>query len=319
VRRLYIALASILVLPACHRVDATFTAPQKLAGKVVSAEVLNQGHVAFLQYCRACHGDKGNGEGPAAIGLRPPPRNFTQGEFKFGWVLDQKLPRDEDLVRIVRSNLHGSAMVGWEVPDDQLLNIIQYIKTLSDAWKDPDAVGDPVVVAKDPWKGKESAAVARGKVLYHGYTQCLTCHPAYATPEEISAASMELTGKPKTDFRPAMYQPELKESDYTAYGFKVQLLPPDFLINTVKSPRDDTPEVPDQQRQDLYRLLVAGVTGAAMPAWDPNVLPEKTNDVWALAYYVQSLMRLRETTAGLALRARLNAAPQPAEVKGGPR
>ena len=311
-RSLYVALASVLGLAGCHREDATFTAPAKLAGKMVSAQVLNEGHVAYLQYCRACHGDKGDGRGPSAEGLRPPPRNFTQGEFKFGWVLDQKLPRDEDLVRIVQGNLHGSAMLGWQVPNEKLTSIIQYIKTLSDAWKEDDAVGEPVIPAPDPWVGKEGAAVARGKLLYHGYTQCLTCHPAYATPEEISAASVELTGKPKDDFRPAMYQPEIKDSDYMAGDYKVKLLPPDFLVNEVRSPRDDS------QLADLYRLLVAGVTGAAMPAWDPNVLPEKTSDVWALAYYVRSLMRLRGTTAGLALRARLNAQPQPAAVKGGP-
>jgi mono/diheme cytochrome c family protein len=313
VRCFFVALASVLVLPGCHREDATFKEPLKLAGKTVSADVLNEGRVAYLQYCRACHGDKGDGRGPAAQGLRPPPRNFTQGEFKFGWVLDQKLPRDEDLVRTVTSNLHGSAMLGWEVPSQKLTSIIQYIKTFSDAWKDDDAVGEPVVPAPDPWVGKELAAVTRGRLLYHGYTQCLSCHPAYETPEEISQASVELTGKPKTDFRPAMYQPEIKDSDYTAGSYQVKLLPPDFLVNQVRSPRDDS------QLADLYRLLVAGVTGAAMPAWDPNVLPEKTSDVWALAYYVRSLMRLRGTTAGLALRARLDVAAQPAAVKGGPR
>jgi mono/diheme cytochrome c family protein len=313
VRCFFVALASVLVLPGCDREDATFKEPLKLAGKTVSADVLNEGRVAYLQYCRACHGDKGDGRGPAAQGLRPPPRNFTQGEFKFGWVLDQKLPRDEDLVRTVTSNLHGSAMLGWEVPSQKLTSIIQYIKTFSDAWKDDDAVGAPVVPAPDPWVGKELAAVTRGRLLYHGYTQCLSCHPAYETPEEISQASVELTGKPKTDFRPAMYQPEIKDSDYTAGSYQVKLLPPDFLVNQVRSPRDDS------QLADLYRLLVAGVTGAAMPAWDPNVLPEKTSDVWALAYYVRSLMRLRGTTAGLALRARLDAAAQPAAVKGGPR
>ena len=312
-RRLQLALAALLVVPACHRENASFTAPRTFAGKTVSAAVLNEGHVSYVQYCRACHGDKGDGRGPAAEGLRPPPRNFTLGEFKFGWVLDQKLPRDEDLVRIVTSNLHGSAMLGWEVPEQKLNAILQYIKTFSDAWKDVDAVGEPVVPTPDPWVGKESAAVARGSLLYHGYAECLSCHPAYVTPEQISAASVQLTGKPKTDFRPAMYQPEMKDSDYTAGAYKVKLLAPDFLVNAVRSPRDDS------QLADLYRLLVAGVTGAAMPAWDPNVLPEKTKDVWALAYYVRSLMRLRGTTAGLMLRARLNAAAQPAEVKGGPR
>lgn len=311
-RWLRLAVTSILLLPACKRDPGVFTAPRKLAGKTVPASVLNTGRVAYLQNCRACHGERGDGRGPAAEGLRPPPRNFTQGEFKFGWVLDSKLPRDEDLVRIVRSNLHGTAMIGWEVPDPQLLEIIQYIKTFSDAWKDDDAVGDPVVLAPDPWVGKEAAAVVRGQALYHGYTQCLNCHPAYVSPQEIDAASRALSGTPKTEFRPAMFQPELKDSDYSAGDFKVQLLPPDFLVNPLRSPR------PESELEDLYRLIVAGVTGAAMPAWDPNVLPEKTADVWALAYYVRSLTRLRGTTAGLALRARLNAAEPKAQLKGGP-
>ena len=305
-----IAWLPLLLLAACAKDTRPFKAPMKLAGKMVPAETLNLGRTAYLQYCRACHGEQGKGDGPSAPGLRPPPRNFTQGEFKFAGVLDQKLPRDEDLVRIVRSNLHGTAMLGWQVPDKELNAIIQYIKTLSDAWKDDDAVGEPVVADADPWgPGKEVEAIVRGKLLYHGFTQCLNCHPAYATPDEISAASQQLSGRPTTDFRPDMYLPELKPSDYTAPdGKTVQLLPPDFLINPVRSIQ------PGTELTDLYRILVSGVTGAAMPAWDPQVLPDKTRDVWALAYYVRSLIRMRGTEEGLAFKARL--ASTPANPKG---
>lgn len=297
-----------LILASCDKDTRPFKAPVKLAGKTVPAGTLNLGRTAYLQYCRACHGDQGKGDGPSAPGLRPPPRNFTQGEFKFAGVLDQKLPRDEDLVRIVRSNLHGTAMVGWEVPDRELNAILQYIKTLSDAWKDDDAVGEPVVPGPDPWEpGKEAEAIARGKLVYHGFAQCLNCHPAYATPAEIDIASRQLTGQPKTDFRPDMFLPEVKPSDYTASdGKTVQLLPPDFLLNPVRSIQ------PGTELTDLYRILVAGVTGAAMPAWDPQVMPEKDRDVWALAYYVRSLMRMRGTEQALAFKAQLaTSAPHP--------
>ncbi|HUM11225.1 MAG TPA: cytochrome c [Myxococcaceae bacterium] len=297
-----------LALASCSKDTRPFKAPVKLAGKMVGAETLNLGRTAYLQYCRACHGDEGKGDGPSAPGLRPPPRNFTQGEFKFAGVLDQKLPRDEDLVRIVRANLHGTAMLGWDVPDRELNAIVQYLKTLSDAWKDDDAVGEPVVPGPDPWgAGKEAEAIARGKLLYHGFAQCLNCHPAYATPVEIDAASRQLTGQPKTDFRPAMFLPEVKPSDYTASdGKTVQLLPPDFLLNPVRSIQ------PGTELTDLYRILVAGVTGAAMPAWDPQVMPEKERDVWALAYYVRSLMRMRGTEQALAFKVQLaTSAPHP--------
>lgn len=303
-----IAWVPLLLLAACAKDSRPFKAPVKVAGKTIPTETLNLGRTAYLQYCRACHGDQGKGDGPSAPGLRPPPRNFTQGEFKFAGVLDQKLPRDEDLIRIVRSELHGTAMLGWEVPDRELNAILQYIKTLSDAWKDDDAVGEPVVPAPDPWgTGKEAEAIARGKLLYHGFAQCLNCHPAYVTPEEISSASQQLSGHPTTDFRPDMYLPELKDSDYTAPdGKAVKLLPPDFLLNPVRSIQ------PGTELTDLYRILVAGVTGAAMPAWDPQVLPDKSRDMWALAYYVRSLIRMRGTEEALAFKARLaSATPHP--------
>jgi mono/diheme cytochrome c family protein len=275
-----------------------FKEARKLGGKTIPAQVLNEGHTFYLQYCRACHGDKGEGNGPSAPGLRPPPRNFTQGEFKFAGVLDQKLPRDEDLKRIVRANLHGTAMLGWEVPEPQLDAIIQYLKTLSDAWKEDDAVGEPVVIAPDPWgPQREAEAVARGAQLYHGFAQCLSCHPAYLDREAIDAASVALTGQHKTELRDNLRSSELKNSDYkTPEGYQVKVLPPDFLYNPLRSVQPGT-ELPD-----LYRLIVGGVTGAAMPAWDPEVLPEKTSDVWALAYYVRSLSKLRGTQEAVAMK-----------------
>ena len=180
--------AALVLLAACGEQTAPFKQSMKLAGKEVPVETLNAGRVAYLQYCRACHGEKGDGKGPAAPGLRPPPRDFTQGSFKFGGVLDQKLPRDEDIVRIVRRGLHGTAMVGWEVPDRKLDEIIQYIKTLSPKWREDDAVGDPVQVPPDPWgEARKAEAIERGKQLYHGFAQCLGCHrPGTRSPSTSS-------------------------------------------------------------------------------------------------------------------------------------
>jgi mono/diheme cytochrome c family protein len=284
-----------VALVACTEQVAPFKAPMKLAGKEVPAATLNEGRVAYLQYCRACHGENGDGKGPAAPGLRPPPRDFSSGSFKFAGVLDQKEPRDEDIVRIVRDGLHGTAMVGWEVPDQKLDAIIQYIKTLSPKWKDDDAVGEPVVPPADPWGEAHAAeAAARGKLLYHGFAQCLGCHAAYATRQYIYDAGKQTLGTGTTDFRPEMYQPEIKDSEYG-----VKILPPDFLFNELRSINKGT------EVHDLYRILVAGVTGAAMPAWNPVALPEHERDVYALAYYVRSLVEMKGTAQATALRDQL--------------
>jgi mono/diheme cytochrome c family protein len=301
--RSFVAAALVVALFGCNKGDkhaALFHEPMRLGGRLIGPKTLNAGRVAYLQYCRACHGDKGDGKGPAAVGLRPPPSDFTRGSFKFAGVLDQKLPRDQDLVRIVRRGLHGTAMLGWDVPDQKLFEIIQYIKTLSSAWKDNDAVGEPVVPTPDPWgEAKKAEAIARGKRLYHGFAQCIGCHPAYATKQEIYDDAMATTGVGTTDFRDAMYQPELKESETG-----VKILAPDFLFNELRSIHHPT------ELEDLYRILVAGVTGAAMPAWKPAALPNHEADLWALSYYLRSLTEMKGTSAADKLRASLaSAAP----------
>jgi mono/diheme cytochrome c family protein len=260
-----------------------FKEPQKLGGKLVPAEVLTEGQRAYVQYCRACHGDKGDGKGPAAKGLRPPPRDFTLGVFKFAAVQGGALPHDEDLERIVRNGLHGTAMLAWDgVPEHKVRQIIQYVKTFSPRWKEEEP-GEPVRLTPDPWKGREAEGVARGRKLYHGLAQCLSCHPAFASKAEIHAASKELTGTGTKEFREDMYGPMLTDSDYG-----VKLLPPDFTRAELRSVR------PEHRLEDLYRVIASGVGGTAMPTWQGS-LPEE--DIWALVHFVDSLVALKGTEA----------------------
>ena len=260
-----------------------FTQDQKLGGKVVPAQMLTEGERSYALYCRACHGDKGDGKGPAAAGLRPPPRDFTLGEFKFAAVPGGTMPNDDDLVRIVRSGLHGTAMRAWDgVPEKNLQEIIQYVKTFSPRWKD-EAPGEPIVPTADPWRGREADGVVRGRKVYHGLAQCLSCHPSYESKAFISEASKELTGNATPEFRDDMYGSVLKESDYG-----VKLLPPDFTRSELRSIR------PEHRMEDLYRVVASGVGGTAMPTWR-GALPEE--DLWALVHFVDSLVALKGTDA----------------------
>jgi mono/diheme cytochrome c family protein len=59
---------------------------------------------------------------------------------------------------------------------------------------------------------------------------------------------------------------------------------------------------PERQREDLYRVIAAGVGGAAMPTWK-GAIPEE--NLWALAYYVQTLVNLRDTSEGREFKERL--------------
>ncbi len=116
-RCLTVALVSLLLLPGLQPEDATFTAPQKLAGKTVSADVLNKGRVHYLQYCRPCHGDKGDGRGPSAPAFgRRPQLHSRRIQIRLGAGPEAAARRGLGPHR--QEALHGTAMLGWEVPDD---------------------------------------------------------------------------------------------------------------------------------------------------------------------------------------------------------
>lgn len=296
-RRLPHVLGASLVLAACAP-DPTppITGPLKLAGgKTISVERLHSGQEQYTLYCRPCHGEKGDGRGPAGIGLRPPPRNFTtkhpdgedyQLSFKFGGVEAGTLPPDEELKRIVKGGLHGTAMLQWQIPDVVLDDILVYIKTFNPIWGEEEP-GKPTEITEDPWKGKEADGVKRGKTVYHGLAQCLKCHPAYATKQEIWDAVKEITGEGSTSaFREGMYEPDAK----VAEAYRVKLLPPDFLRHDVKA--GTTPK-------DLFRTIASGIGGTAMPMWKGSI---DDSDIWAIAHYVNSLVAMRDTPAGAALR-----------------
>ena len=50
------------------------------------------GKETFLKYCASCHGEDGEGNGPAAMALKPPPADLTtltrrhDGKYPSGWV-----------------------------------------------------------------------------------------------------------------------------------------------------------------------------------------------------------------------------------------
>jgi mono/diheme cytochrome c family protein len=297
-RSALLVLGSLLAAPACTRTltlpgaPPPFTAPVTLGGRAVPPATLEHGREVYTHFCRPCHGDAGDGKGTAAAGLSPPPRDLRLGVYKFAAVAAGQLPNDADFVRTLRHGLHGTAMQSWDVPEAELDALIQYMKSFAPRWRD-DKAGDPLLVSDDPWVGREADAVARGTRVYHGLAQCaVACHPAYATKPEIYAFAKQLTGNGPTEFRPDLYLPVAKDSDYG-----VKILPPDFTFNELRG---------GDAVADIYRAIASGIGGTAMPTWK-NVLPE--NDLWAMAHYVRSLVALRDTPAAAALARRLRDQP----------
>jgi mono/diheme cytochrome c family protein len=296
-----LALIAVGSLGACT--SKIFDAPVMLGGKYVSAAKLNRGHDVYMNYCMQCHGVNGDGKGPAAQGMVPMPRNFQAGMYKFGNVGPGELPTDEDFKRIIRYGLSGTAMLPWDMSDEQIDSVTQFIKTFAPAWKEKTAVaGTPTPITPDPWgPAQKDAAILHGKKVYHGLAQCFTCHPSYAGIEEIKAASQELTGSViASEIRPNPQISVLQGSSYDGHSY----MPPDFTKIHIRSSRD---------LNGIYVRLATGVNGTSMPAWRGMLslkgdATEDERNLWALAYYVQSLSDLKwDAPARKAFFADLNA------------
>ncbi len=275
--------------------DEPFTGPMVLGGKTVSADDLTTGREMYVRHCRACHGLTGDGAGPSAPGLRPAPRDLREAKYKFTRMQDGELPTDEALYEIVRNGLHGTAMLPWDIQEDALRNIIDYTKTFSpegDGWRDPDnEVGTTLEISEDPWVGKEEEAVKLGKRVFHGKANCQSCHPAYATKKYQWKAFTSYNMNPV--FRDDMYHakptptdPGEAKSEYSVNGVEQWFKPPDYTWDDIRSLGNGP------TRSGLYRIIGAGVNGTAMARWKGTL---EENELWAVAYYVETLVDMKGT------------------------
>jgi mono/diheme cytochrome c family protein len=298
----------VLALVAGCSGDHPFSRAQLLGGRTVDAATLNRGRDVYQQYCRPCHGENGDGKGYSAWALRPPPRDLTMAVFKFGHVPAGSLPPDEELAKIVRLGLEGTAMRPWDVPSRELDALVQYLKTFSPRWHD-EKPATAIALSPDPFgAAREKEAIALGEKLYHVKAQCMSCHPAYVTHEAL----WRLSDGNIRDFASEMYVAQPKDSEYCLEwkpgwrklderecALPVRLLPPDFLRDPLRSVHAGS------ELGDLYRTIASGIPGASMPTWK-GALPEE--ELWALAYYMRSLHAERDTPAAEAMRARLTSA-----------
>lgn len=251
----------------------------------IDDETLELGRESYEMYCAGCHGVAGDGEGPAAMYLDPKPRDFRIGLIKFARVPAGQQPRDEDYIRVIHNGLAGTAMPAFRfVPEEEKQAMVTYLRTFTEKKARP---GDIIAIPKDPYFEKPEWGVKKGAALYHGLAECLSCHPAYATKDAINA-HRKTFDMGDTEFRASMYESEVKESDWGA-----PIKPPDFLVDRIKTGTDT---------ESLVAVIAAGITNTAMPSWAATLKPKQ---LWGLAYYVQSLAKLRGTPEGRALKAEL--------------
>jgi cytochrome c oxidase cbb3-type subunit 2 len=131
------------------------------------------GREVYRDHCVGCHGEHGDGAGPAATFLFPRPRDFTTAVFKFQSTPSGTLPTDGDLYRTITRGVRGTAMpTSHEVSERERLAVVAYIKTLSSRWR-AETPPTPLPVSAPPPATTE--LLARGRQLF-AQAKCAECH-----------------------------------------------------------------------------------------------------------------------------------------------
>ncbi|MGH7184085.1 MAG: c-type cytochrome [Nitrospiraceae bacterium] len=93
-----------------------------------SPEIVQQGKVLYQGKggCFNCHGKDGDGKGPLAAQLNPPPRNFQHYGF---W----RHRTEGEIFWVVKNGVVGTSMVGFggQLTDEEMWSLIQYVRSFA--------------------------------------------------------------------------------------------------------------------------------------------------------------------------------------------
>src|SRR5688500_1604797 len=170
-------LFTVLVVSLAVAVGAWYAAPTgsvRAAAQDVGTDAQREsGKALYLKNCAQCHNDNGDGEGYAAVHLRPRPRNFTTGKFKVRSTGSGALPTHQDLVSIIRRGMPFTSMPAWpDLTDQEVSDIAHFIKTFSPDFSKPENAPQAVELPSAPNATDET--IALGKKLYEE-TGCVRC------------------------------------------------------------------------------------------------------------------------------------------------
>ena len=120
-------VAALLALAAVKKWEAPEEAKKVTNPVKATPESIAKGKEIFAKACVVCHGEKGDGKGPAGAALNPPPANFT----------DKKLMdtmTDGELFWKL-SNGDGGAMAPQKnaYSDTDRWNLVNYLRTFAQA------------------------------------------------------------------------------------------------------------------------------------------------------------------------------------------
>jgi mono/diheme cytochrome c family protein len=251
---------------------------------------LEHGRNLYRANCQGCHGESGDGAGPAARWLAPRPRNFRKGKFKFTSTATGERPLPADLFRSVTNGLAGSAMPSFRLwGEDARWAVVEYVRYLAirgefeelalQSARDDEELPDPAEtheIVSDRWSAArlkrtfpsvpetayDTASVERGRALFNDTQRgsCFSCHGPGGRGDGPTADAY------KDD-----------------WGYPIR--PRDFGAGVFRSGDDP---------QALYIAIATGIKGTPMGSFASMF---SGPEIWDLVHFAQSVAAAVSTGA----------------------
>lgn len=273
---------------------------------------LAHGAEVYRLRCAGCHGVSGDGNGPAAPGLQPKPRDYRRGIYKFTSTPYGAKPVRQDLVRTIRRGAKGTSMPAFPwMSEEDLEALIDYVILLSQRGELEEYMS---IVATDEYEAEDEIPAEdfeEGLLSIREAWQLAeeqVVLPVTARPQ-YTAESVELgrqafmtqgcakchgeNGKGQTDWLSAKFlkaqevaPPEQKiEINYDAWGHPAPAA--DLTARMLHGGRRPV---------DIYRRIYTGINGTPMPAFD-QAFTEKPETLWHLVHFILSVVEGSEVQA----------------------
>lgn len=222
----------------------------------VTPELIAQGKRVYDQNCAVCHGEKGDGKGPAAAFLVPQPRDFVAGNFRLRSTPMTGLPTDEDLFRSISLGMPGTPMPPWRhvLNDQDRWALVEHVKRFSNKFEDPSNDRKTLVALGEP-PPKNNEAIAQGKELFTTMS-CVQCHGEGGRGDGPNAATLVNDAEQKITAR-----------DFTKPG-------------QFKS---------GYSTREIVRSMLTGLNGTPMVGF-AEVITNRA-DAWKIAYFIETLAK----------------------------
>lgn len=186
---------------------------------VPDAERLETGARLYARHCVACHGEAGDGQGPAAALLSRPPRNFVTAAYRFRSNGPWDRPRDADLYRaITLGSGTGAAMPSFHfLSAAERWALVARLKEFSPALRGDRLAAPPAAPPDAGRSGIVAPAVAghppaptagSGRTLWDALG-CARCHGEDAAGLNAAQTGLEWTD---TDGQPVGSSGDLRHA-----------------------------------------------------------------------------------------------------------